>query len=138
MGYVALMVTARFKRFVLRILQDSSIKDGLPLSDLLTNLRNSSWSSLRGGQIRATSGNGHSVEFSAPGDFTQFDGAELSQEFTELYDVAVNFLQLGTSLTQNGTLVPSPDDTAIFAEMQQRLNAVKFLRSDFSVLNPHL
>lgn len=132
------MVSAKFKRFVLRILQDSAISTGKPLSDLLKELRQAKWSSLQGGMISATSGNGHSVQFSAPGDFTQVDGAELSVEFADLYDVAVNFLTLGTSLTQNGVLVPSPDDTAIFAEMYQRLNSVRFLRSDYSILSPHL
>ncbi len=129
--------TARFKRFVLRILQDECQDEGKPLSEVLKELRKSRWSQIQGGQIRATAGNGHSVEFSAPGDFTQLDAAELSSEFSDLYDWSATSLQAGTSSTQPETIVASPSDEEIFAEMFQRLSAVRFIRSDFSLLDPH-
>ena len=82
---------------------------------------------ISGGLIAGTSADGHSVQFSSPGDsLSADDWAQTASLLLDLYDACLAIL------ISSG--VPSPTDAQIYAEMMSRLSTNGQVRLDFTTI----
>lgn len=120
-------VSTSFKRLFVRNLLWTAIADSKTVLALLQSAASARiTNSEKGKVIVATAGNGHSVNFQIPSDFTSTDAVELIGELVDrYYEASAKLIADGTS---------SPTDTQLVTEMLDKLRAVTSLGHDYSNL----
>jgi len=112
-----------FKKAILRRCQRKAVTEGLTLLAALEALLIARVDeNVSGRTIRATAGNGHSVEFEVPEGLTPVSMVELASELIDLYETA------------RGYLGGSPTDAQVYAEMLGLLKPCDEVHSDFTLI----
>lgn len=124
----ALAASVPIKRLFVRVIYTGLAESGLSLSDTLMDLATGSYTETSKGKfITGSSAAGRTVSFQVPPagrGLTQLEVAEIISELLDLYD------ETRAALVAYGTA--SPTDAQIYAEMMDRLQQRRVVRSDFS------
>lgn len=119
-----------FKRLFLRGLKWDAEEQSISLHDALKSAARAQLTETRNGLILiGTAGNGHTVNFSLPGNgggLTPFDIADLLEDLLRRHEEA------STNLVAAGTADPTDDQ--IFTEMLTLLVPVRAVTHDFGCL----
>jgi hypothetical protein len=124
-------VATEFKRAFLRNAKWNAEEQSSTLyAQLKAALRGQILGTQSGKVIKAASGNGHSVEYEVPQDFSPQSAAELGEELITRWEAAVTALGLTASVVRDN----SASDDDILTEMLALLEPVTEVSADFSQL----
>lgn len=122
-------VGTQYKRAFLRWIKYSAEKSGVSLMDALTAALVARVEDTSNGRILSgTSGNGHSVTFQVPSSADHLSPANI----TELCEELITRLEESAAYLSKTTT--GGDDGVLFADVLERLQPVKRMRHDYTLL----